>query len=364
MSTLGYAGISRKGNNKKSGRLKARRLARAVATVEALEGRRLLSVAGGLAPPVVSTLGKGGVFAMAVADVNGDGMPDLIVANDNGTIGILPGYGNGQFGPEQIFPDGLPAGAGGSQDLAVGANGQQIFVTNAGADGMVSLLPSLPVLSLPSGSVGDSARTNPPGNNQTNSTAQAAVFTTDQAAGSTGSAMTVLFTGNQVGVGSNSPDGLTIAGISAGGIPGGSDMFFSGDDSPLTISSDGSDDAAEVSTPALIAGAVAPSKPVQEVVASTEETRGVSLPAVGKIGKPGWSANVRSEGKEIIADRSVGRPAMGMYEIVLGGAGALTKVHHPAIEGLVVLFLAGASWYPPRRSRSLETGGHCPRAVI
>jgi large repetitive protein len=125
-----------------SGRRPRARILCAVAAVETLEGRRLLSVVGGFSPPVVSEIGKGqgAAFAVAVVDVLGDGNPELIVANDNGTISILPGYRNGTFGPAETVSDGLPDGSGSPQDLAVAKHGGQIFVTNDNADGTVSFL--------------------------------------------------------------------------------------------------------------------------------------------------------------------------------------------------------------------------------
>jgi hypothetical protein len=116
-------------------------MARAVAAVEALEPRRLLS-ASGLTAPIYSRIsdGAGAPFAIAVADVNGDGIPDLIVANDNGTISVLPGNKDGSFGTPSTFTDGLPDGPGSPQDLVVGGQGSQIIVTNTAAHGTVSVL--------------------------------------------------------------------------------------------------------------------------------------------------------------------------------------------------------------------------------
>ena len=38
--------------------------------------------------------------AVLLADLNGDGIPDLIVANSGGNnVLVYPGLGNGQFGP-------------------------------------------------------------------------------------------------------------------------------------------------------------------------------------------------------------------------------------------------------------------------
>ena len=55
---------------------------------------------------------SGGVYPISVAveDVNGDGKPDLLLANDNsGTIGLLLGNGDGTFQPAATFTSGTPA---------------------------------------------------------------------------------------------------------------------------------------------------------------------------------------------------------------------------------------------------------------
>jgi hypothetical protein len=44
--------------------------------------------------------------AVAVADVNGDGRPDLLTANTNSTAGVLLGTGAGSFGPATTFSTG------------------------------------------------------------------------------------------------------------------------------------------------------------------------------------------------------------------------------------------------------------------
>jgi hypothetical protein len=53
---------------------------------------------------------KSGPFAVAVADVNGDGVPDLVVANAhylaNGTVSVLCGKGDGTFLPAIYFGAG------------------------------------------------------------------------------------------------------------------------------------------------------------------------------------------------------------------------------------------------------------------
>lgn len=99
--------------------------------------------------------GTGGYVAdfVAVADVNGDGKPDLIVANYDtnttgvlNTIGVLLGNGDGTFQPVMLFPSG---GSGPVSIAVVDVNGDgkpDLVVMNQGpcyacsGDGIVSIL--------------------------------------------------------------------------------------------------------------------------------------------------------------------------------------------------------------------------------
>ena len=60
--------------------------------------------------------GGGGARSIAVADVNGDGKPDLLVANFSGSVGVLLGNGDGTFQAAVTYS----SGGDGTRSVAVG----------------------------------------------------------------------------------------------------------------------------------------------------------------------------------------------------------------------------------------------------
>jgi hypothetical protein len=106
------------------------------------DGKPDLVVASILAGPLTVLLGNGdgtfqpavgvggAAFSVAVGDLNGDGKPDLVVTNLSGTVGVLLGNGDGSFGPE------VPFASGGSVSTSVaiadvnGDNKPDLVVTN------------------------------------------------------------------------------------------------------------------------------------------------------------------------------------------------------------------------------------------
>ena len=79
-------------------------------------------------------------WSVVVADVNGDGIPDLVTANNfNGDVSVLLGNGGGTFQPEQTF-----AAAGDGNSVAVSdVNGDghlDLVIANRGANNVSVLL--------------------------------------------------------------------------------------------------------------------------------------------------------------------------------------------------------------------------------
>jgi hypothetical protein len=66
------------------------------------------SMDGGLLPfmPAVDYSTGGSALSIAVADLNGDGKPDIIVANEEGTVGVLLGNGDGTFQAPATYSSG------------------------------------------------------------------------------------------------------------------------------------------------------------------------------------------------------------------------------------------------------------------
>ena len=91
----------------------------AVASYPGLVGV-LIGEGNGTFEPVVSyATGGNDSSGVAVADVNGDGHPDLIIANLSGTVGVLLGVGNGEFEPVVTYD----AGGGAPQLVVADLNG-------------------------------------------------------------------------------------------------------------------------------------------------------------------------------------------------------------------------------------------------
>jgi hypothetical protein len=92
---------------------------------------------------------------VVLADLNGDGIPDLIVANSGGNnVLVYPGLGNGQFGPELNGGHGFAVGTNpvsitvanlnGRPDLVVaneGSNDVSILLNQATASGGFTFVP-------------------------------------------------------------------------------------------------------------------------------------------------------------------------------------------------------------------------------
>jgi hypothetical protein len=79
-------------------------------------------------PAVTYSSGGGGPISVAVADVNGDGNPDVLVANSgSNTVGVLLGNGDGTFQPPVTYGSG-------------GCNASSVAVADVNGDGKPDLL--------------------------------------------------------------------------------------------------------------------------------------------------------------------------------------------------------------------------------
>jgi hypothetical protein len=80
--------------------------------------------------------------AVKLADLNGDGIPDLIVANSGGNdVLVYPGLGNGQFGPPVNGTAGFPVGTDPTGLAVAKLNGQpDLLVADTGSNDVSVLL--------------------------------------------------------------------------------------------------------------------------------------------------------------------------------------------------------------------------------
>ena len=85
---------------------------------------------------------RAGAGAVRLADLNGDGIPDLIVANSGGNnVLVYPGLGNGQFGSPINGTAGFPVGTDPTGLTVADLNGQpDLLVADTGSNDVSVLL--------------------------------------------------------------------------------------------------------------------------------------------------------------------------------------------------------------------------------
>ncbi len=117
----------------------------AVVLIEPLERRQLLSANPTFTPATnVDLQTKTTPDATIVADVNGDGIPDIVTLGYNGQVGVSIGNGNGTFQTTQSVYDGVGSSGGGDQSLAVVslASGKKAIIASSYDYSTVSVITS------------------------------------------------------------------------------------------------------------------------------------------------------------------------------------------------------------------------------
>jgi hypothetical protein len=105
---------------------------------------------GPLFPSATTYAASGGPSCITYADLNGDGIPDMIFGNGNtDTVGVRLGLGGGLFGPEEDYATGGPPSAiavadlagDGKLDVVVADSNQEISVLYGNGDGTLQPSP-------------------------------------------------------------------------------------------------------------------------------------------------------------------------------------------------------------------------------